>query len=340
LLVDDGVLGLLLLCLGIGSVAAMLLTGVLSARLGSKPIIIASSLGLSLVLPTLSLAATPATLGLCLFAFGAFLGSLDVAMNVHAVEVERAAGRPLMSGFHAMFSIGGFLGATLMTFLLSLHLTPLFSTMASALLMVIATAVAWPRLLQEVRPEAGQLSVKPRGVVVLLAALAGILFLVEGAVLDWGALLITRMNLVQVAHGGIGYVLFSIAMTTGRLAGDAVVARVGDRAILLWGSLVAIAGFAILLAAPIGAIAMAGFLLIGFGASNIVPVLFRAAGSQKAMPVALAVAAITTVGYAGVLLGPAAVGYVANALGLPNAFWMLAALLGFVTFSSRRVTAS
>jgi predicted MFS family arabinose efflux permease len=337
LAVDDGFLGLLLLCLGIGSVIAMLLTGVLSARLGSKPIIIASSLGLSLVLPTLSLAATPATLGLCLFAFGAFLGSLDVAMNVHAVEVERAAGRPLMSGFHAMFSIGGFLGATLMTFLLSLHLTALFSTVASALLMVIATAVAWPRLLKEVRPEAGQLSVKPRGVVVLLAALAGILFLVEGAVLDWGALLITRMNLVQVAHGGIGYVLFSIAMTTGRLAGDAVVARVGDRAILLWGSLVAIAGFAILLAAPIGAIAMAGFLLIGFGASNIVPVLFRAAGSQKAMPVALAVAAITTVGYAGVLLGPAAVGYVANAVGLPNAFWMLAALLTFVTFSARRI---
>jgi hypothetical protein len=140
-----------------------------------------------------------------------------------------------------------------------------------------------------------------------------------------------------VAQGGIGYVLFSIAMTTGRLAGDKIVALVGDRAIVLWGSLLAIAGFSILLAAPLAVIAMAGFLLIGFGASNIVPVLFRAAGSQSAMPVALAVAAITTVGYAGVLLGPAAVGYVAKAVGLPNAFWLLAALLCFVTLSARKL---
>jgi predicted MFS family arabinose efflux permease len=337
LLVDDGVFGLLLLCLGIGSVIAMLLTGVLSARLGSKPIIVASSLGLSLMLPTLAFAATPGTLGLCLFAFGAFLGSLDVAMNIHAVEVERAASRPLMSGFHALFSVGGLLGATLMTFLLSMHLSALSSTVASAILMVIATTIAWPRLLQEIPTEVGQLSVKPRGIVVLLATLAGILFLVEGAVLDWGALLITRTNLVPVAQGGLGYVLFSIAMTTGRLAGDAIVARVGDRATLLWGSLLAIAGFSILLVAPVAVVSMAGFLLIGFGASNIVPVLFRAAGRQNAMPVALAVAAITTVGYAGVLLGPAAVGFVANAMGLPNAFWMLAALLCFVTFSAHRV---
>ena len=336
--VDDGVFGLLLLCLGIGSVVAMLVTGVLSARLGSKPIIIASCLGLSLVLPTLALAATTATLGLALFAFGAFLGSLDVAMNIHAVEVERAARRPLMSGFHALFSIGGFLGATLMTFLLSVHVSALSSTVASAMLMVIATALAWPRLLQEVRPESGRLSAMPHGIVVLLATLAGILFLVEGAVLDWGALLITRANLVPVAQGGLGYVVFSIAMTTGRLTGDAIAARVGDRAILFWGSLLAIAGFSILVVAPIAAIAMTGFLLIGFGAANIVPVLFRRAGTQSAMPVALAVAAITTVGYAGILLGPAAVGYVANAVGLPNAFWMLAALLGVVTFTARTVT--
>lgn len=340
LMVDDGVFGLLLLCLGIGSVIAMLLTGVLSARLGSKPIIIVSSLGMALMLPTLSFAATPVSLGVCLFAFGAFLGSLDVAMNIHAVEVERSARRPLMSGFHALFSIGGFLGATLMTFFLSIHRSALASTVVSAILMVLATSVAWPRLLSEVRPEAGQLSVMPRGIVVLLATLAGILFLVEGAVLDWGALLITRANLVPVAQGGLGYVLFSIAMTTGRLAGDAIVARVGDRATLFWGSLLAIAGFAILIVAPVAAVAMAGFLLIGFGASNIVPVLFRRAGSQSAMPVSLAVAAITTVGYAGILVGPAAVGFVAKAVSLPTAFWMLAGLLCVVTLTARTVTKS
>ncbi|MES1148644.1 MAG: MFS transporter, partial [Bradyrhizobium guangdongense] len=125
LAVDDGVLGLLLLCLGIGSVVAMVVTGMLSARHGSKPIIIAGGLGLAAMLPFLSIASTPVTLGLTLLAFGAALGSIDVAMNIHAVEVERASERPLMSGFHAQFSIGGFLGSAAMTALLSLHVDAL-----------------------------------------------------------------------------------------------------------------------------------------------------------------------------------------------------------------------
>src|SRR5438552_13858628 len=108
LAVDDGVLGLLLLCLGIGSVIAMLLTGVLSTRYGSKPIVLAGGFGLAIVLPLLSIAGTPWTLGLSLFAFGAALGSIDVAINIHAIEVEHAAKRPLMSGFHALSSLGGF----------------------------------------------------------------------------------------------------------------------------------------------------------------------------------------------------------------------------------------
>src|SRR5580700_8566918 len=95
LAVDDGTLGLLLLCLGIGSVAAMLVTGSLSARYGGKPFIIAGGLGLAVLLPPLAVAGSPLTLALALLAFGAALGSIDVAMNIHAVEVERAASRPL-----------------------------------------------------------------------------------------------------------------------------------------------------------------------------------------------------------------------------------------------------
>ena len=336
--VDDGVFGLLLLCLGIGSIGAMLLTGTLSARLGTKPIVIVSSLGLSLTLPLLAIGSSPLTLGTYLFAFGAFLGSLDVAMNIHAVEVERAAKQPLMSGFHGMFSIGGLLGAAVMTFLLSMHFDAFLSTIAAAVVMVIVMSVAWPRFMATLPAQAGHHSAMPHGIVVLLAVLTCIVFLIEGAILDWGALLITRANLLSVAHSGFGYVVFSIAMTIGRFAGDAIVARVGDRAALFWGSLVAIAGFAILLLVPATAIAMGGFLLIGFGASNIVPVLFRKAGSQHAMPAALAIAAVTTVGYAGILVGPAAIGFAAKALGLQTAFWMLAALMAVVTLSARTVT--
>lgn len=338
LAVDDGVLGLLLLSLGIGSVLAMLLTGVMSARYGSRPIIIAGGLGLALVLPLLAVTSSPAALALALFAFGAALGSIDVAMNIHAVEVERAAARPLMSGFHALFSIGGFAGSALMTVLLSLQLSAFACTLICSVLILIAMVAAWPRLLRSAQVQEGPLFVLPHGSVLLLGLLGAITFLVEGAILDWGALLAIGAGLVSEAQGGAGYIVFSIAMTVGRLGGDAVVARIGDRTTLFWGSLVAITGFVVLLTAPVAAVAMAGFLLIGLGASNLVPVLFRRAARQTAMPTGLAVAAITTAGYAGVLVGPAGVGFVARVGGLPTAFWLLAALMGLVTLSAGIVT--
>jgi fucose permease len=339
LAVDDAALGLLLLCLGVGSVSAMLVTGVLCARFGSKPVITASGLGLALILPLLAVASTATTLALALLAFGAALGSLDVAVNIHAIEVERAEGQPLMSGFHAQFSIGGFAGAGLMTILLATGADVLTGALVCASLAGLAMLLAAPRLLKSAPAEAGPLIGLPHGFVVLLATLACIMFLVEGAMLDWSALLLTSTKHMAEAQAGIGYMLFSIAMTVGRLGGDAVVSRAGDRATLIWGSGVAIAGFIILLIVPLALLSLAGFLFIGLGASNLVPILFRKAGAQSRMPVELAVAAVTMAGYAGVLLGPAAIGFVAEFTGLQTAFLILAALLGVVTLSARAVSA-
>ena len=317
LAVDDGVLGLLLLCLGIGSVVAMPMTGMLSARYGSKPIIIGGAIGMALSLPLLAVAPTPLTLAVALFVFGGSLGSLDVAMNIHAVEVEKAAQRPLMSGFHGLFSVGGFVGSMFATFLLSLQLGPLATTVMAALLMLVAAYAIAPRLLTTVKAEGGSLFALPRGFVLLLAMLTAIVFLVEGAVLDWGALYLTGAGLVGAEQGGMGYMVFSIAMTVMRLTGDVVVGRIGDRATLFWGSLIGIAGFALMLTAPVAAVAMAGFLLVGIGLANVVPVLFRRAGNQSVMPAGLAVAAVTTTGYAGMLVGPAGIGFVAKLTSLP-----------------------
>lgn len=334
--IDSAMLGLLLLCIGIGSIGAMLATGPISARYGGKPVIVASGIALALILPLLTIAATPLTLGGALLLFGAALGSLDVAMNVHAVEVDRAATRPLMSGFHALFSIGGFAGAALMTIFLSLKVNALAGSLVCAAMMLAAMLVAWPRLLPAVQSEDAPLFVRPHGVVLLLALLAMATFLAEGAMLDWSALLITQMGLVGSSQGGLGYILFAIAMTTGRLLGDGLVARLGDYRTLLGGGLLAVAGFVVLLGVPVAPIALAGFLLIGLGASNIVPVLFRIAGAQTHMPPALAIGAITTLGYAGILAGPAGIGVVAQAVGLRTAFWMLAVLLLLVPLTARR----
>ncbi|SEN48210.1 Predicted arabinose efflux permease, MFS family [Sphingomonas gellani] len=328
--IDEGTLGLLLLCLGLGSVAAMQLSGPLTSRLGAKPVVLIGGGGLTLLLPLLTVASTTATMALVLLAFGGFMGTIEVGMNVHAVEVERHAGRPMMSGFHGLFSVGGLAGATLLTFILSAGLSALAGTLLAAAVMVGALTLAAPRLIATSRADETPLLVLPRGTVILLALLAASTFLSEGAILNWGALLLTDKGLLTPARAGIGYSVFAVAMTVGRLTGDRVVARLGDRQTMFWGGLLAIVGFGVLLTTPVAMIAMLGLLLIGLGASNTVPVLFRQAGAQTVMPAGLAVAAVTTIGYAGILAGPAAIGFVAKQTGLQVAFWMLAGLLCLV----------
>lgn len=335
--VDDGQLGLLLLCLGIGSIIAMPLTGWFSARLGSKPMILAGGFGALLLLPILATADNAFALAATLLGFGASLGTIDVAINVHAVEVERAAKRPMMSGFHAMFSIGGFAGAGGMTLLLAAGAAPLTGAFCASAVTMAALVLAWPRLLKARGGEPMPL-VAPRGIVLLLAGLAAATFLVEAAILDWSALLIVSTGLAGPAQGGLGYTLFSIAMTIGRLFGDRIIARAGNHRVLVAGGVIAVAGFVLLLIAPFATVAMAGFLLIGFGASNIVPVLFSLAGRQTVMPPGLAVAALTTTGYAGILAGPAVIGFVSHAVGLQIAFGSLAILMALVPLSARRAT--
>ena len=328
---DDGLMGLLLLCLGTGSVAAMLRTGPLCARYGCKPVVVASGLVLALLLPLLAVASSPWTLGAVLLGFGGALGSLDVAMNVHAVEVERDARVPLMSGFHAMFSVGGFAGAGFVTALLSAGVGPLACTLPCVAVMVAAMLVTAPRLVEAGRVAAGHSLAWPRsGAMLLLAALAAVCFLVEGAMLDWSALLLTTLSLAAPAQGGLGYAVFAVAMTAGRFSGDAITARIGDRATMQAGGALAVLGFAVLLFGGRLELALAGFALIGLGASNIVPVLFRRCGSVPGTSAAMAVAALTTVGYAGQLMGPAAVGFVSHLASLPVAFWLLAVLMAVV----------
>lgn len=331
--IDDASLGLLLLCLGVGSVAAMVRTGPWCARIGCKPIVLLGGLCMALMLPVLAVADSVLWMGAALLVFGGALGSLDVAMNIHAIEVERAADRPMMSGFHAFFSVGGFSGAALITALLSQTFTLFSAAVVCSALLVMALVVTAPRLLKTAVQKSENPSATmalPRGPVVILSLLAAAAFLVEGALLDWSALLMTEMHLSSPEGAGLGYVMFSVAMTVGRFSGDAVTARFGDRQVVFWGGVTVLLGFGGLLLWPRLEFAMAGFVLMGLGASNIVPVLFRQAGRQTRMPTAMAISAVTTLGYAGYLMGPALVGGVAELAGLSTAFWLLAALMGLV----------
>ena len=160
----------------------------------------------------------------------------------------------------------------------------------------------------------------------------------EGAVLDWSAVFLTAVRNIDPATAGFGYVAFAVTMTVGRLTGDRVVHRLGATRVVLFGSLLAASGFLLAILAPSWMLSIIGFGLVGAGASNVVPVMFSAAGRQHVMPTHLAVAAITTMGYAGVLLGPALLGFVAKATTLSFALGLLAALLVAVAMTARVVT--
>lgn len=330
-------LGLLLLCLGAGSLMAMPAIGLLTSRCGCRLVMLVAGVCLCLVLPMLALAPTPLWLGVTLFAFGAALGALDVAMNVQAVIVERESGGSLMSGFHGLFSVGGFAGAGLMALMLWAGLSALLATVSIALLVALALAIGAPHFLHE--PEAAEreapLFVVPHGAVIFIGVLCFLCFLAEGAILDWSALLLTAQQGMDATRAGLGYAAFALAMTVGRLTGDRVVAKLGGKRVLLLGGLCGAAGFFVAVLAPSAPLALVGFVLVGLGASNVVPILFTAAGNQKAMPAGLAIGAITTLGYAGILAGPALIGFVAHAVNLKLAFAGLGCAMLVIAASAR-----
>lgn len=331
---DEAELGLVLLCLGIGSAGAMPLAGHLCHRLGSRRVLLVTGVASCAILPLLAVAPTALAMGAALAAFGAALGALDVAMNAHAVEVERQHGAPLMSGFHGLFSVGGLAGSLAIAGLLAAGASPLASVslIAVALLAIVLTQL--PALIEtRAEPGAAQRSMfsLPSLRALLLGALCLIVFLAEGAMLDWSAVFLSAERSVAIAYAGVGYAAFSVAMATGRLLGDRITARLGPVRIARYGGALAAAGFVLATAVPSAAASMAGFVLVGLGASNIVPVLFSAAGRIADTPPSVALATVTTLGYAGVLSGPAAIGFVARATGLPVALGGVALLLAIVS---------
>jgi len=331
-------LGALLLCLGIGSLAAMPVTGTLVARFGCRRVMCFSTLLVLMMMPLLATADSHLVMAAALMLFGAGLGMLDVAMNYQAVQVEQAADKPMMSGFHGFFSLGGILGAGTVSLLLSQSFTPLAATLVVMAVMLLLLLWRLPVLMNERLHQPDQpWLVIPRGWVAFLGLLCFILFLAEGAVLDWGALLLLQNPEMSPAWAGLGYAVFSVAMTLGRFSGDKIIQRFGRYPVMLTGALTAAAGMSLAVWLPWPEIALLAFLLVGFGLSNTVPMLFNAAGNQQDMPANLAISAMTTLGYAGILSGPALIGFISQWISLSGAFLMIALLLLAVAASARKV---
>ncbi|MEU5954573.1 MFS transporter [Streptomyces sp. NPDC047525] len=341
-------LGLALLGVSAGAVITMTLTGRLCRRFGSHPVTVACGvlLALSIALPPLTHSAL--ALGLVLLVFGAAYGGINVAMNSAAVDLVAALRRPIMPSFHAAFSLGGMVGAGLGG-LIAGSLSPTRHLLALTVIGLIVTAVTGRILLRlgppappsDVRREDAtgaprRLDSRTRGLVVVFGLIALCTAYGEGALADWGALHLEQDLNAHPGMAAAGYSCFALAMTIGRLSGTTLLERLGQTPILVAGGTLAAAGMLLGALAPSVWLALIGFAVTGLGLANIFPVAVERAGALAGPS---GVATASTLGYGGMLLGPPAIGFMADWFTLPTALTsvaVLAALAAAIGYTTRR----
>ncbi|ENX45118.1 MFS transporter [Acinetobacter ursingii] len=336
--------GLLLLCGGLGAMLAMPATGKIVQRIGCRVPIGFALLLLAVLLPSLSLLSTPLMMAITLFLFGTAAGSLGVALNIQAVVVEKNSLKSLMSGFHGMASLGGLAGVLTITALLALSISSVISAFAVSLLLVIIVFLSVPYNIKAVENTLLEASSKvkksirqrlPQPLIILIGIACFIIFMTEGAAMDWSGIYLTQQYGVNAAFAGLAYTFFAIAMTTGRFTGDYLIRYFGEKKLLTYSAICATLGLALVSIAPHWWLVLVGYTLVGAGCSNIVPIMFSRAGRQKMMANAVALSCVSTMAYTGILVGPAFIGMVSELIGLSTVFMALSGLLLLIVALNR-----
>lgn len=332
---EEAQLGLLLLCFGLGSMLAMPVAGALTTRKGCRFVSLIGGALICSMLPLLATLSSFSTLAMALAVFGAGLGSIDVAMNVQGLMVEQDHRRPLMSGFHGLFSLGGIVSAGAMGLMLWGGASPLLAV--SVVVATVAGMLLWHarHLLAYGADDPSAPFTWPTAKVLVIGLLCFIALLVEGAILDWSAVFLNRAHQIDLSVAGGAYAVFSLAMAAGRFSGDALRKRFGAVKLLTGGGLLVMLGFAMAVLLQPWPLFLLGFALIGLGLSNTFPVYCSIVGAQTAMPAGLGIAVITGIGYCGILLGPALIGFAAHFIGLRDALLCVGTLLLAQVLSAR-----
>ncbi|MFI7640779.1 MFS transporter [Nonomuraea sp. NPDC049400] len=337
----DGQFSLALLAIAGGAMAGMTAVGRLVDRLGSSRVMIPAALLQGVVLVPPAYAPHLWALAGALLVFGIVHGILDVAMNANAVEVERAYGRPIMSSFHAVYSIGGFAGATAGSLFAHLDLSAAatFVSVGVVVALLAIWAARWalrslPSPADGPASAAGSGSAeRPKGIV-FLGVLAFCCLVGEGASADWSSVYLREDLAASPGLAAAGYAAFSVMMTAGRLAGDRLAARFGAVPLVRCCGLLAAAGLGLALLGGHPAAGVIGFGCFGAGLSCIVPQVFSAAGHRDPAFAGRALARVASIGYLGMLSGPVFIGAVAELTGLPLALAIPAVLAAFVALTA------
>ena len=341
---DEATLGSILLAFGGGTIVATVAAAPLARRYSSRSLLVVAASALCFTLPLLAHAPSATTLAVLLFLFGACVGIIGVAANAQAIAVQAAMGRPVMSSFHAMFSLGGLTGAAANSALLGLGVSPLACAITISAMLIVVIATQAESLNPDLPPETNRPSHVRRGLAPLPVLFVGLmtlaLYLSEGSIVDWGAVFFREVRGYSVSTAALGYAAFSITMAAGRLAGDRIVQRVGPVSVVRYGAILAAVGFFVMVFAPGAWLGLTGCALIGLGASNVVPTLISASARVSDYPTAAAVSTTVAMGTTGLIAGPALIGFVAQSTGLGVALAGLAVLLLVVGAAADIVGAS
>jgi hypothetical protein len=316
--VSKSTIGFALLCMALGALFAMPLTGQVLAGHSSAWVVRWTTVAGVVLLPLPVLAPTPVALGALLLVFGAANGAMDVSMNAHGVALERELGRPIMSSLHAGWSFGGFAAAGLVALAVSLGIDPRVESAIVAVLLLALAAVTTARLGgASTHREGGTAFALPSRGVVLLGALCFLTMVTEGAMGDWSGIYLRQDLEAGAGAAATGFAGLSLGMAFARLGGDALKARLGAGPVLRGGMavLALVLGAVLLVAQPVPAVV--GFAVIGLSVANAVPIMFSAAG--RVPPTGPSLAAVFTMGYTGFIAGPPLIGVLADQIGLPGA---------------------
>jgi predicted MFS family arabinose efflux permease len=335
-------LGLALLLGGVGAIVAFPVARWLQTLRTSRWITYWMGLVNALALLPIALSTRSELLMVSLFAWGFSTALMDVGMNTHSVKVERHAGRAVLSTFHAFFSLGGLAGAVLGALATRLawpalwHFALVALVCAAGLVLLRAQLYSYPiEAAQQAHGAPQWVPQRPSGMVVLLGCLMLCSFMTEGAIADWGGIFLRDQLGASLATTPLGFAAFSVAMVVGRLGGDRLRDRYTSAQVLRLAGVVALSGFLLILLSPTVWLALVGFFAVGMGLSVVVPVLFSTAGHLPGAQGERSLAQVTLVGYAGFLVGPPLLGFMAQGLGLPAAFALLAVLTAVLAVAAQ-----
>lgn len=329
---NDAGLGTVLLSLPVGLMISLPLAGWLVAKFGSRIIVIASAVLYTLTLPFIGFAQQSWQLMCVLFIFGFGGNLLNIAMNTQGVSVEAIYGRSILASFHGIWSLAGFTGAAIGTFMISQHIAPYIHFLLISGIALLIVISAWSyTLTKDTNAHINQpIFAKPDKSLLNLGIIAFCCMICEGAMFDWSGVYFQNVVKAKASWIGAGYTAFMSTMAAGRFVADWLVTRFGIKTILQTSGVVIAFGLSIAIIFPDIGSSIAGFILVGAGVSSVVPLVYSAAGKSKKVSPGVALAAVSTIGYLGFLIGPPIIGFIAQASSLRVSF-ILIALLGLTT---------